>query len=200
MSPFEPPFSQIPGMALPSLQRLSIGYLSPPEDLRAILKFLEFGGLNARRLMLVHPRSILSNRPRPSRIIPASLWMSCPRLGEFAADFKRIILETGPSINAALAQIIDTQDRHPLRSTTGSGLLQFIRDFRSSWPSVREARLTATRWRDLSCTDITRIDASGSDLRVAQDLSIGLPNVEGLNLLSNWGAVKVNNHLTSVSE
>ena len=38
-----------------------------------------------RSLMLVHP-SILPIWPRPSRIIPASLWTSCPSLEGFAAD------------------------------------------------------------------------------------------------------------------
>ena len=188
--------------SLPSLQCLSIGYLSRPEDLKAIIKILEFGGLNAQRLRsltLVHP-SILSIWPRPTPIIPASLWTSCPRLEEFAADFKRIILEAGPSIDAALAQIIDTQeDRYPFRGITGPGLLEFIRHFRSSWPSVQKARFTAARWRDLFCTYIPRIDISGSDLRIARDLSIELLDAEGLNLFEVIGeTVKEDNHLTSV--
>ena len=80
--------------SLAPLQRLSIGYLSHPEDLQAILKILEFGGLNTQRLrspMLVHP-SISSVWPHPSRIIPAFLWTRCPRLEEFAADFKESFL------------------------------------------------------------------------------------------------------------
>ena len=113
---------------LPSLQRFSIGHLSQPEGLQAVLEFLEFGGLNARRLrslMRLHP-SMLSIWPRPSRIIPASSWTSCLGLEEFAAEFKRIILEAGPSIHAVLAQITGTQeDRYPYQGITGSGLLRF---------------------------------------------------------------------------
>ena len=188
--------------SLPSLQRLSIGYLSQPEDLKAILKILELGGLNARRLRsltLVHP-SILYHWPRPSRIIPTSLWTSCPRIEEFTADFKRLILKAGPSINAALAQIINTQEeRYPFRGITGPGLLEFIRDFRTSWPSVQKARFTAARWRDLICTYIMRIDINGSDLHAARDLSIELLDAEGLNLFEVIGEiVKEDNHLTSV--
>jgi hypothetical protein len=172
--------------SLPSLQRLSIGYLAHCEDLQAILKTLALGGLNARRLRsltLVHPAVSWFVEPRTSRTIPPSLWTSCPKLEEFAADFKKIIVDGGPPTNAPLAQVIDThEDRYPMRSNAGFDVLQFVRNFQRTWPSVRKARFTATRWEDVLHRHITQIDLDGIDFRSSWDRSIELLDAEGLDL------------------
>jgi len=169
--------------SLPSLQRLSIGYLARSEDLQAILRFLALGGLNARRLRsltLVHPATSFIG-PRPSRTIPPSLWTSCPKLEEFAADFEKIIVEVGPPTNATLAYVTDTrEDRNPARNDFG--ILNFVRSFQRTWPSVRKAKFTAARWNDLVHMYATQIYFSTNDSRFSWDRSIELLDAEDLDL------------------
>ena len=168
--------------SLPSLQRLSIGYLARPEDIQAILKVLALGGLNARRLRsltLVHPVTSFIGSLQ-SRTIPPSLWTSCPNLEEFTADFEKIIVDVGPPTTAALAQVIDTQeDGNPVRSAHFLDILHFVRSFQRIWPSVRKATFTGARWDDLVHSYAAEIPLStiGSGFS-----SIELLDAEGLDL------------------
>ena len=178
--------------SLPSLQRLSIGYLARPEDLQAILKVLALGGLNARRLRsltLVHPVTSFVG-PSLSRTIPPSLWTSCPKLEEFAADFEKIIVAIGPPTNAALAYVIDTQeDINPARRAYGFDIRQFVRSFQRTWPSVRKARFTATRWNDLIRIYAAQIPLSAIASGFSVDQSIELLDAEGLDLFEAYEKV-----------
>ena len=178
--------------SLPSLQRLSIGYLARPEDLQAILKFLALGGLNARRLRsltLVHPATSFIGL-RPSRTIPPSLWTSCPKLEEFVADFEKIIVDVGPPTSAALSRVIDTQEnRNPARSQYGFNIPQFVRSFQRTWPSVRKATFTAARWNDLIHICTTQLPLSTDNSSFSWDRSIELLDAEGLDLFEAFEEV-----------
>jgi len=174
--------------SLPSLQRLSVGYLSLPEDLQAILKVLARGGLNARRLRsltLVHPATSFIG-PRPSRTIPPSLWTSCPKLEEFTADLEKIIVDAGPPTHAALAQVTSVQER--INRMPMDDILQFSRDFQRTWPSVRKITFTAARWKGLlhiySTTSLANIYTYDS-----WDRSIEVLDAEGLDLLEEYKEV-----------
>ena len=176
--------------SLPSLQRLSIGYLSVPEDLQAILKTLALGSLNARRLRsltLVHGSF---TRHRPSRTIPPSLWTSCPELEEFTADSEKIIVDAGPPTNAPLAHVTDTYDgRSLIRSVHGLDVLQFARDFQRTWPSVRKATFTATRWKDLLYMYAMQYPLDTIDSCSSWDRSIELLDADGLDLFDAFEEV-----------
>jgi hypothetical protein len=178
--------------SLPSLQRLSIGFLSRPEDLHAILKILASGGLNARRLRsltLVHPPALFTG-PRPSRTIPPSLWTSCPKLEEFTADFEKIIVDAGPPANAALAQVTGTQERiNIMRIVHGFDILYFAQNFQRTWPSVRKAKFTAPRWRDLIRANSTQIPLDNIYYYDSWDRSIELLDAQGLDLFEAFEEV-----------
>lgn len=177
--------------SLPSLQRLSIGYLSIPEDLRAILKTLALGSLNARRLRSLTLVNVgLFTGPPPSRTIPASLWRSCPELEEFTADSEKIIVYAGPPTNAPLAQVTDTyESRNIIRSVHGIDVLQFARDFQRVWPSVRKAKFTGTRWKDLLYAYAMQYPLNPIDSCSSWDRSIELLDADGLDLFDAFEEV-----------
>jgi len=175
--------------SLPSLQRLSIGYLSLPDDLQAILKTLTLDGLNARRLRsltLVHPAMPIIG-PRPSRTIPPSLWASCPALEEFTADLEKIIVHGGPPTHAALARVTTTQEG--TGAMAFGDMLQFAREFQRTWPSVRKAKFTAIRWRALLSVYSTQVPFANNDPCDSWDRSLELIDAEGLDLFEEYKEV-----------
>jgi len=104
-------------------------------------------------------------------------------LEEFAADFEKIVVDAGPPTNAALVQVIDTQeDLFPTQSTTSFEVLQFVLNFQRTWPSIRRARFPATRWLDLIHTVLPEIALNGIDFRSSWDRSIQLLDALGLDL------------------
>jgi len=104
-------------------------------------------------------------------------------LEEFEADLKKIIIDAGPPTNAALVEVIDTQeDIFPMRIATGHELRQFVVNFQRIWPSVRKARFSATRWNDLIHTALTEIALDCMNFPSSWDGSIQLLDAEGLDL------------------